>query len=152
MVSQPNDVTVPTVDASVYKMSSYHLPLIAPLAASRVGNGPQKLQEGHLDEKNQPHCFASREWTPEATGRTPRRKNQPRCFASRARKPRSYREAPLKKKPINTSPCQRVDSRLKPAPHEKKKKRRPYFPKARMGIPLEVIIRHSRSRPQRIYL
>ena len=55
MVSQPNDVTVPTVDASVYKMSSYHLPLIAPLiaplAASRVGNGPQKLQEGHLDEK-----------------------------------------------------------------------------------------------------
>ena len=33
-------------------MSVYmFLPLIAPLAASRVGNGPQKLQEGHLDEK-----------------------------------------------------------------------------------------------------
>ena len=51
MVSQPNDVTVPAVDASVYKMSSYHLPLIAPLAASRVGTGPQKLQEGHLEWK-----------------------------------------------------------------------------------------------------
>ena len=44
-------VSLSAVDASVYKMSSYNLPLIAPLAASRVGNGPQKLQEGHLDEK-----------------------------------------------------------------------------------------------------
>ncbi|KAK3705532.1 hypothetical protein RRG08_041406 [Elysia crispata] len=52
---------------------------------------------------------------PEATGRTPLTENQPRCFASRACKPRSYREAPPTKKPVNTSPGQRVDGRPKPA-------------------------------------
>ena len=69
MVSQPNDVTVPAVDASVYKMSFYHLPLIAPLAASRVGNGPQKLQEGHLDEKTNLAASRAGHASPEATGR-----------------------------------------------------------------------------------
>ncbi|KAK3800826.1 hypothetical protein RRG08_028727 [Elysia crispata] len=71
MVSQPNDVTVPAVDAS--------------------------------------------ELFPEATGRTPLTENQSRCFASRACKPRGYREAPPTKKPVNTSPGQRVDGRPKPA-------------------------------------
>ena len=68
MVSQPNDVTVPAVDASVYKMF-YHLPLIAPLATSRVGNGPQKLQEGILDEKTNLAASRAGHASPEATGR-----------------------------------------------------------------------------------
>ncbi|KAK3803058.1 hypothetical protein RRG08_027980 [Elysia crispata] len=76
MVSQPNDVTVPAVDAAVYKLSSYHLP------------------------SSPPRRFASRDWTPEATGRTPRMKNQ--LAASQVGTfPRSYRKDTSNGKPTS---------------------------------------------------
>ncbi|KAK3798509.1 hypothetical protein RRG08_063518 [Elysia crispata] len=66
-------------------------------------------------KKKKTHGWLGETRGAEATGRTPLTENQPRCFASRACKPRSYREAPPTKKPVNTSPGQRVDGRPKPA-------------------------------------
>ncbi|KAK3718941.1 hypothetical protein RRG08_009454 [Elysia crispata] len=75
-----------------------------------VAENIKKVLAHRLDKE-----MRAKELFPEATGRTPLTENQPRCFASRACKPRSYREAPPTKKPVNTSPGQRVDGRPKPA-------------------------------------
>ncbi|GFS12221.1 hypothetical protein ElyMa_004854000 [Elysia marginata] len=79
-VSQPDDVIIARrVGAPIYKID-FHTPTLI--------------------------CyFASWDWNPEATERTPRTKNHPRCFASRERIPEARGKTPRTKNPLTHRPA-----------------------------------------------
>ncbi|GFS14625.1 hypothetical protein ElyMa_006750500 [Elysia marginata] len=95
--SRASDVTTPAVDAPVYKV--YRLP-------------PSYRKE--TSNEKPPRRFTSKDINLEATGKTPRTENH--LAASRVENANSEDTGrkTSNEKPFNTSPCQRVDSRLKP--------------------------------------